>query len=88
MASNWIGAVELCSIGCTLIGPVDGDLRLGIRDNSLLPSSFNGSPEGPSWQQPQAHRCSSGEHPHGNPAKLAPAKQMAVLNWKISRASI
>lgn len=41
--ASWVGAVELCSIGCTLIGPVDGDVRLGIRDNSLLPSSFNGS---------------------------------------------
>jgi hypothetical protein len=30
------------------IGPVDGDSRLGIKDNSLLPSSFNGSsPAGP-----------------------------------------
>jgi hypothetical protein len=46
VASSWIGAVELCSIGCTLMGPVDGDLRLGIRDNSLLPSWFNGSEGG------------------------------------------
>ena len=46
MASIWVGAVELCSIGCTLIGPVYGDLRLGIRDNSLLPSWFNGSERG------------------------------------------
>ncbi len=42
MAGSWFGAVELCSTGCTLIGPMDGDLLLAIKDNSLLPSSFDG----------------------------------------------
>jgi hypothetical protein len=45
--ANLVAAIELCSMGCTLIGPVDGDLRSGIKDNSLLPSSFNGFPTGP-----------------------------------------
>jgi hypothetical protein len=44
--ANLVAAIELYSIGCTLIGPVDGDLHLGIKDNSLLPSSFNGSSTG------------------------------------------
>ena len=47
MAGSWFRAVELCSIGCTLIGPIEGDLLLAIGDNSLLPSSFDGSFEKP-----------------------------------------
>jgi hypothetical protein len=37
---NCVAAVEPCSTGCTLMGPVDDGLRLGITDNSLLPSWF------------------------------------------------
>jgi hypothetical protein len=44
MAGSWFGAVELCATGCTLMGPIDGDLLLAIRDNSLRPSSFDGLP--------------------------------------------
>jgi hypothetical protein len=43
MVGSWFRAVELCSWGCTLIGPIDGDLLLAIRANSLRPSSFDGS---------------------------------------------
>jgi hypothetical protein len=35
VAGSWFGAVELCSTGCTLIGPMDGDLLFAIRNNSL-----------------------------------------------------
>jgi hypothetical protein len=42
MVGSWFRAVKLCSIGCMLIGPIDGGLLLAIRDNSLLPSSFDG----------------------------------------------
>jgi hypothetical protein len=41
MVGSWFRAVELCTTGCTLIGPIDGNLRFAIRDNSLLPSSFD-----------------------------------------------
>ena len=41
IACNLVVSIELRSTGCTLIGPLHGDLRLGIKDNSLLPSSFN-----------------------------------------------
>jgi hypothetical protein len=37
---NCVAAVEPRSTGCTLMGPVDVGLRLGITDNSLLPSWF------------------------------------------------
>jgi hypothetical protein len=47
MAGSWFRALELCSIGCTLIGPMEGDLLFAIGDNSLLPSSFDGSFEEP-----------------------------------------
>ena len=47
MAGSWFRALELCSIGCTFIGPMEGDLLLAIGDNSLLPSSFDGSFEEP-----------------------------------------
>ena len=43
MVGSWFRAVKLCSVGCTLIGPIDGDLLLAIRDNSLLPTSFDGN---------------------------------------------
>jgi hypothetical protein len=38
---NCMGAIEPCSTGCTLMGPVDVDLFLGTIDNALLPSSFD-----------------------------------------------
>ena len=47
MAGSWFRTPELCSIGCTLIDPIEGDLLLAIGDNSLLPSSFDGSFEEP-----------------------------------------
>jgi hypothetical protein len=31
---NWVAAVEPCSTGCTLMGPVDVGLFLGIIDNA------------------------------------------------------
>ena len=37
---NCVGAIEPCATGCTLIGPVDVGLRLGILDNSQMQSSF------------------------------------------------
>jgi hypothetical protein len=37
---NCVGAIELCWKGCTLMGPVDVGLFLGITDNSHLSSSF------------------------------------------------
>jgi hypothetical protein len=45
MVGSRFRAVELCSTGCTLIGPIpmEGNLLLAIGDNSLLPSSFDGS---------------------------------------------
>jgi len=43
MVGSWFRAVELCSTGCRLIGPIDGDLLFAIGDNSLLPSSFDGT---------------------------------------------
>jgi hypothetical protein len=61
MVGSWFRAVELCSTGCTLIGPIEGDLLLAIRDNSLLPSSFDGSLKDVAGLQPQAHRVSSEE---------------------------
>jgi len=39
--SNCVGAIERWAIGCTLMGPGDVGLRLGIMDNSRLPSSFD-----------------------------------------------
>jgi hypothetical protein len=39
---NCMAAIEPCSTGCTLMGPVDVDLFLGIIDNALLPRSFDG----------------------------------------------
>jgi hypothetical protein len=44
--SNCVGAFEPSAPGCTLIGPVDVGLRLGILDNARLPSWF-GAREGP-----------------------------------------
>jgi hypothetical protein len=38
---NCVGAIEPCWTGCTLIGPVDVGLFLGITDNSQLSSSFD-----------------------------------------------
>jgi hypothetical protein len=38
--SNGVGAFELSATGCTLIGPVDVGLRLGIMDNAYRPSWF------------------------------------------------
>lgn len=38
--SNCVGAIEPCATGCTLMGPVDVGLRLGIMDNSRLASWF------------------------------------------------
>jgi hypothetical protein len=38
--SNCVGAIEPCSTGCTLMGPVEVGLLFGIMDNSRLPSSF------------------------------------------------
>ena len=38
--SSCVGAIELCRAGCTLIGPADVGLRLGILDNSQLQSLF------------------------------------------------
>ena len=43
MVGSRFRAVELCSTGCTLIGPMEGNLLLAIGDNLLLPSSFDGS---------------------------------------------
>jgi hypothetical protein len=37
---NCMGAIVPCATGCTLMGPVDVGLPLGITDNSLPPSSF------------------------------------------------
>jgi hypothetical protein len=74
MAGSWFGAVELCSIGCTLIGPVDGDLLLAIRDNSLLASSFDGSLKG-------ALPAKTSRLPLGNPAKLEPAQNKRRFFW-------
>jgi hypothetical protein len=45
--SNGVGAFELSATGCTLIGPVDVGLRLGIMDNAYRPSWFE-SPYEPS----------------------------------------
>jgi hypothetical protein len=39
---NCMGAIKPCSTGCTLMGPVDVDLFLGIIDNALLRRSFDG----------------------------------------------
>jgi hypothetical protein len=39
---NCVGAIEPCSTGCTVMGPVDVDLFLAIMDNALRPSSFDG----------------------------------------------
>jgi hypothetical protein len=36
-----VAAVEPCSTGCTLMGPVDIGSRLGITDNAQLSSSFD-----------------------------------------------
>ena len=33
---NCVGAIEPCWTGCTLIGPVGVDLRLGIANNAQL----------------------------------------------------
>jgi hypothetical protein len=38
--SSCVGAIEPCATGCTLMGPVDVDPRLGIMDNSQVQSSF------------------------------------------------
>jgi hypothetical protein len=37
-----VSIIEPCSIGCTFIGPVKGELRRGITDNSLLAGLFDG----------------------------------------------
>jgi hypothetical protein len=37
---NCVGAVEPCWMGCTLIGPADVGLLLGIIDNAHLSRSF------------------------------------------------
>jgi len=39
--SNCVGAFEPSATGCTLIGPGDVGLRLGILDNARLPRSFD-----------------------------------------------
>ena len=39
-----VAAVEPCSTGCTLMGPVDVGLRLGINDNALPPDLFDACP--------------------------------------------
>ena len=38
--SNCVGTIEPCATGCTLMGPGDVGLRLGIMDNSQMQSSF------------------------------------------------
>jgi hypothetical protein len=38
--SSCVGAIEPCATGCTLMGPGDVGLRLGILDNSQMRSSF------------------------------------------------
>jgi hypothetical protein len=38
--SNCVGAIEPCAPGCTLMGPADIGLRLGIMDNSHEQSWF------------------------------------------------
>jgi hypothetical protein len=38
--SNCVGAIELCATGCTLMGPADVGVRLGIMDNSQMLRSF------------------------------------------------
>lgn len=49
MGSNCVGAIELCTTGCTLMGPDDVGLRLGIRDNSRMQRSFT-APKTPSGE--------------------------------------
>jgi hypothetical protein len=40
MGCNTVGLVEPCSAGCMLMGPVNGDLRRGIPDNSRQTALF------------------------------------------------
>jgi len=40
MGCDGIGLVEPCSAGCTLIGPVNGDLRRRIIDNAPRSALF------------------------------------------------
>jgi hypothetical protein len=42
---NCMAAIESRSAGCTLMGPVDVDLFLGIIDNALPPGLFDGPSE-------------------------------------------
>jgi hypothetical protein len=51
--SSCVGAMEPCATGCTLMGPVDVGLRLGIMDNSQMQSSFTAL-KSPSrgWSEP------------------------------------
>lgn len=41
IVSSCIGMIESCATGCTLIGPGDVGLRLGIMDNSHVPRWFD-----------------------------------------------
>jgi hypothetical protein len=41
--STGVAAVELCSTGCTLMGPGDVGLLFGIMDNSRRPAWFDGT---------------------------------------------
>jgi hypothetical protein len=65
---NCMGAIKPCSTGCTLMGPVDVDLFLGIIDNALLPRSFDG-PFRFDGRRPAARRA--GRLAHDLPARFA-----------------
>jgi hypothetical protein len=42
---NCVGAIELSCRGCTFMGPADVGLHLGITDNAVPSSSFDGAPK-------------------------------------------
>jgi hypothetical protein len=52
--SSWVGAIELCGAGCTLIGPADVGLRFGILDNSQMQSLFTALQAGRYVKRPAA----------------------------------
>jgi hypothetical protein len=54
--SSGVAAIEPCSTGCMLIGPVNFGLLFGIMDNARLPGSFDARQKASPARTP---RCSS-----------------------------
>jgi hypothetical protein len=54
-----VGLIEVCSMGCVVMGPVGLGLRLAMIDNSFPPSSFDRGSPVLIWRNPTGRRFSA-----------------------------